>query len=287
MRTMEIQEFGRILVLVPHQDDELLLTAGLLHTAAAKHMRPQVAMVTNGDYGCNDHTVGYARLRETIEGLRLIGVPEADLTILGYADTGMPRADSFIAGLYEETDENKVHPSHCGIETYGLPEMPEFHRQRTGQPAPYTRAAFAADIRDLIDVVQPDSIVTMAICDTHGDHSGLFEFTRDELQRRKAAGEPIPALYAGIVHSPAGDENWPLRNGVQPLTCPEGLEEACDLRWDERIVMPVPEDMRNEDLEHNLKHRAISCHRTALKPDAVDFLYSFVKADEVFWRIEI
>lgn len=284
---MDIQELGKILVLVPHQDDELLLTAGLLHRAAAKRMRPHVAMVTNGDYGCHDHTVGYARLRETIEGLRLIGVAATDLTILGYADTGMPREDSFIAGLYEETDENKVHPSHCGEETYGLPEMAEFHRQRTGQPAPYTRAAFTADIRDLIDVIRPDSIVTMAICDTHGDHSGLFEFTRDELQRRKAAGEAVPALYVGVVHSPAGDENWPLRNGVQPLTCPQGLEEACGLVWDERIVMPVPEDMLSEDPEQNLKHRAISCHRTALKPDAVDFLYSFVKADEVFWRIEV
>lgn len=284
---MDIREFGRILVLVPHQDDELLLTAGLLHRAAMQNMHPRVAMVTNGDYGCQDHTVGYARLRETIEGLSLIGVPATDLTIMGYADTGMPREDSFIAGLYEEMDENKVHPSHCGTQTYGLPEMAEFHAMRTGSPAPYTRASFAADIRDLIDELRPDSIITMAICDTHGDHSGLFEFTRDELLRRKAAGEMTPALYVGIVHSPAGDENWPLRNGVQSMTCPEGLEDACDLRWNDRIVMPVPEDMLDEDLTRNLKQRAISCHRTALKPDAVDFLYSFVKADEVFWKITL
>lgn len=284
---MDISEFGKILVLVPHQDDELLLTAGLLHRAAMDGMRPMVAMVTNGDYGSHDHSVGYARLRETIEGLSLIGVPATDLVLLGYADTGMPREDSFIAGLYEETEGDRVHPSHCGTATYGLPEMAELHVLQTGDHATYTRNAFAEDLRILLDTVQPDSIITMALCDTHGDHSGLFEFTRDELQRRAAAGEQIPALYVGVVHSPAGDENWPLRDGVQLLTCPETLEEVSDLRWEERISIPVPEDMLDPDLERNLKHRAISCHRTALKPDAVDFLYSFVKADEVFWKVTI
>lgn len=284
---MDITAFGKLLVLVPHQDDELLLTAGLLHRAAMAEMHPMVAMVTNGDYGCTDHSVGYARLRETIEGLSLIGVPATDLTLLGYADTGMPREDSFLAGLYEETDENCVHPSHCGVATYGLPEMAEFHMAQTGEHAPYTRASVAEDLRLLIDVLQPDSIITMALCDTHGDHSGLFEFTRDELVRRAAAGEHVPALYVGVVHSPAGDENWPLRDGVRPLTRPDGLEEASNLVWSERIVMPVPEDMCSEDMNVNLKYRAISCHRTALKPDAVDFLYSFVKADEVFWKVTV
>ena len=79
----------------------------------------------------------------------------------------------------------------------------------------------------------------------------------------------------------------PLRDGVRPLTCPEGLESASTLRWENRIVLPVPQEMLNEDLAQNLKHRAISCHKTALKPDAVDFLYSFVKADEVFWKVDL
>ena len=109
----------------------------------------------------------------------------------------------------------------------------------------------------------------------------------DELRSRREAGKKVPTLYTGIVHSPAGDENWPLRDGVRPLTCPEGLESASTLRWENRIVLPVPQEMLNEDLAQNLKHRAISCHKTALKPDAVDFLYSFVKADEVFWKVDL
>ena len=189
--------------------------------------------------------------------------------------------------MYDETDENKVHPSHCGTETYGLPEKPDFHAQHFGMPAPYTKAGFVQDLKAVLDEIEPDSIITTALCDTHGDHSGLYQFICDELRSRREAGKKVPTLYTGIVHSPAGDENWPLRDGVRPLTCPEGLETASTLRWDDRIILPVPQEMLNEDLAQNLKHRAISCHKTALKPDAVDFLYSFVKADEVFWKVDL
>ena len=284
---MEITDFGKIMVIVPHQDDELLLTAGVLYSAAHAGLNPHVVMVTNGDYGCHDHSVGYARLRETLTGVEMLGVPNEQVTFLGYADTGMPRAESFLAGLYDETDENKVHPSHCGTETYGLPEKPDFHAQHFGMPAPYTKAGFVQDLKAVLDEIEPDSIITTALCDTHGDHSGLYQFICDELRSRREAGKKVPTLYTGIVHSPAGDENWPLRDGVRPLTCPEGLESASTLRWENRIVLPVPQEMLNEDLAQNLKHRAISCHKTALKPDAVDFLYSFVKADEVFWKVDL
>lgn len=284
---MKITDFGKIMVIVPHQDDELLLTAGVLYSAAHAGLNPHVVMVTNGDYGCHDHSVGYARLRETLTGVEMLGVPNEQVTFLGYADTGMPRAESFLAGLYDETDENKVHPSHCGTETYGLPEKPDFHARHFGKPAAYTKACFVQDLKAVLDEIEPDSIITTALCDTHGDHSGLYQFICDELRSRREAGKKVPTLYTGIVHSPAGDENWPLRDGVRPLTCPEGLESASTLRWEDRIVLPVPQEMLNEDLTQNLKHRAISCHKTALKPDAVDFLYSFVKADEVFWKVDL
>ena len=108
---MKITDFGKIMVIVPHQDDELLLTAGVLYSAAHAGLNPHVVMVTNGDYGCHDHRVGYARLRETLAGVEMLGVPNEQVTFLGYADTGMPRAESFLAGLYDETDERFIPPT--------------------------------------------------------------------------------------------------------------------------------------------------------------------------------
>ena len=63
---MEITDFGKIMVIVPHQDDELLLTAGVLYSAAHAGLNPHVVMVTNGDYGCHDHSVGYGQQHDTV-----------------------------------------------------------------------------------------------------------------------------------------------------------------------------------------------------------------------------
>ena len=43
--------------------------------------------------------------------------------------------------------------------------------------------------------------------------------------------------------------------------------------------------MRTEERDKNLKYQALSCHITALKPDAVAFLYAFIKNEELFWEI--
>ena len=53
-----------------------------------------------------------------------------------------------------------------------------------------------------------------------------------------------------------------------------------------RIVFPVPDSMRGKPLDENRKAAALAKHVTALKPDAVDFLYAFVKEEEIFWEIE-
>lgn len=50
-------ESGRIMVIVPHQDDEVLLAAGVLMQAAACGLAVQVVMATNGDYGSSDYRI--------------------------------------------------------------------------------------------------------------------------------------------------------------------------------------------------------------------------------------
>lgn len=308
---MEKREIGRgygsIMVLVPHQDDEILLCAGIMERAAANGVPLTVVMVTNGDYESEDLSVGQERLRETLEGLKVLGVPESQVVFLGFADTGMPREDSFLYRLYEEKDGRRVHPSYCGVCTYGLLEKEEFHKAEYGEHGAYTRDVFLGDLRAVLLKYRPEHIFTTSKEDTHGDHSGLFLFVLEVLKECRKEGY-VPRLYSGLVHSRAGDENWPERDGgMAALDSPEhaaGLERRDDeegegesilgsLVWEERIVFPVPDSMKTEWRtgcptecpEKNKKALALSKHVTALKPDAVDFLYAFVKEDEVFWEI--
>ena len=74
-------------MIVPHQDDEILLCAGILYEAVRRKIPATVVMVTNGDYGCRDYSIGRSRLRETLAGLAMLGIEKEDVEFLGYADT--------------------------------------------------------------------------------------------------------------------------------------------------------------------------------------------------------
>ncbi|MDO4324154.1 MAG: PIG-L family deacetylase [Lachnospiraceae bacterium] len=287
----------RIMVIVPHQDDEILMTAGVIREAVKKGASVTVVMATNGDCECRDYSKGRNRLLESLKGLELLGLEAGNFWLMGYADTGMAEEDSFLHHLYCEADAEKIYPSFCSSETYGLLEKEEYHMRQYGEHADYCRGCFKADLKEIIEKQRPEQIFTTSEFDTHGDHSALYKFVcevLDELQETdneeaqgSGEGEPeayTPEVFVSVVHSMAGDENWPLR-GTPRYSCPEGLEEAAGLKWDERICLHLPEEMRTERGGENLKYRALCRHETALEPNAVDFLMAFIKDEEIFWRV--
>lgn len=285
MREKKVKSLGSIMVVVPHEDDELLLAAGIIKEAVDNHQKVCVVMATNGDCGCRDYSIGRARLGETIEGLKMLGLTEEKVVVLGYADTGMSEEESFLMKLYYQ-EEDTIVKSHCSVRTYGLAEKPDFHTEYFGKPADYTRKNFCRDLKQVISEVEPDTILTTAEHDRHGDHKALFLFLAGILKELREQRGYNPRLYSGLVHSAAGDENWPERTEeIAALTCPVGLEKDSTYKWEDRISFQVPEVMKGKERNANLKYQAISKHKTALKPDAIDYLYSFVKADEIFWEI--
>lgn len=271
------RDFGSIQVIVPHEDDELLMTAGVLRKAALLGLGASVTMVTNGDYDFDNPQDGVKRLSETLAGLKLLGIPGEAVDFLGYPDTGMPEAESFLSRLYQCSDETQIFPGHCSTETYSIPEAPELHLRRFGSHATYCRENVAQDLLACMEARLPENIFTTSLYDEHGDHSGLYCFVMDAVAAlQKQHPGYSPRIFTGIVHSRAGDANWPPPGepgDVFPI--PPGFEESCPLRWEDRLVFTVEEP--------ELKQRAIACHQTALKPDAVDFLYSFVRREELFF----
>ena len=92
-----------------------------------------VVMVTNGDYGSSDLSIGRSRLKETLAGLAMLGIDAGNVEFLGYADTGMPKEESFLNGLYEETDAGRLHRSHCSEERRtGLEEKDRIPQKTVG-----------------------------------------------------------------------------------------------------------------------------------------------------------
>ena len=104
MRRMELDAgIKNIMVIVPHEDDEILLAAGIMEKALAKGIGVHVVMAGNGDYEGHDEATGSVRLPETLAGLQVLGLDEGQVTFLGYADTGMDETESFLHQLYDDT----------------------------------------------------------------------------------------------------------------------------------------------------------------------------------------
>ena len=262
----QIKLRGRLLVVVPHSDDEIILFGGLIQRAMKESCDISVALVTNGDYEAGTEAEGITRPLETIRGLEVLGLPESHIYLMGYADTGMPKAESFLWLLWEKEDEESIELSHVGIHTYGPSHHPDFHTSRHGSPVTYTKKAFREDLRELLSAVNPDMVFTTHPEDAHGDHAGLYQF----LKESAGAGK----LYTAFCHSDLGAGAWPLPGGR--FTCPPGLERD----WEKAVRLELTAD------ETARKGLALEQHKAALKPDAVDFLRSFVKQDEIYFPVE-
>lgn len=280
---MKIQkDFGNIVIVVPHEDDEILMSAGVIRKAVEAGISCTVVMATNGDYECSNYEKGQNRLRESIAGLQVLGLSKEHLEIMGYADTGMPREDSFLTHLYEEVEEEKCYPSSCTQETYGLVEKDEFHKKKWGKHGKYCRRDFKKDLKEILREKKAEHIFTTSQYDTHGDHAALYWFVCEVLDELRNEEGYEPSLYCGLIHSCAGDEVWPLRD-TKKFTCPDGLEGQHP--WEQRCTLELPEEMKQEKGTDNLKYQALQQHKTALEPDAYEFLMAFIKDEEVFWKM--
>ena len=252
--------------MVPHSDDEIILFGGLIQRALKEGCDVSVALVTNGDYEASTEAEGITRPQETIEGLKVLGLTEDHIFLMGYADIGMPKAESFIWRLWEKADEESVEPSHVGVHTYGPVSHPDFHTSRHGSPAFYTKKTFREDLWELLEVVKPDMVFTTHPADAHGDHAGLYQFLHQMVEPAK--------LYTAFCHSELGDAAWPLTG--ECFTCPPGMEGT----WASAVKL----DLTEEETLH--KGQALEVHKAALKPDAVDYLRSFIKSDEIYFPME-
>jgi len=267
-----------VLVIGPHEDDEVLLAAGRIRSAVLAGDRVKVVLVTNGD--SSGTAVGLARQAESVAAAELLGLTEQDVVFLGYGDGSM-------LTLYRSSSGSQVFRSYASqTATYGnrgLGGM-EWHRHRTGSPAPYTRDAVLGDFQDLFQFFLPDEIYTVSTFDTHSDHQATALFVAEALVNLRRGGVPIGTrLYQGIIWAPANG-NWPDPSGLggcagaTPYTEPRWAPHPA-VDWSQALRFPAPAEMQASDPLFNLKCQAIQRYPSQVTP----FLLSFARKDEVFW----
>jgi LmbE family N-acetylglucosaminyl deacetylase len=260
----------RILLLAPHQDDECLQTAGVLRAAADRGEDVWVCFATNGEYEGEEFAA--VRARESLEVLAALGVPSEHVWFLGYADTGMPYADSFLQRLYR--DPGARLSSRWGRRETWTPGGGDYGRLRRGAPSPYTAAGFRRDLSAVLEELEPDEIYVTAPGDCHGDHDALGRFAAEEIGALRARRPRWrPELFFCPIHGD-GEDRWPARDAPRFPLPPQA--EQIPGRPERR---PLPAGFSPAD------KRALIGRYVSQRPEAYGgYLLAFAKEDELLFR---
>jgi LmbE family N-acetylglucosaminyl deacetylase len=171
---LPLNQYNRVLILAPHNDDEVLGAGGFIAQAARLGLDIKVVLATNGDaYALaamddirriaprpKDYVrMGVLRQQESLNALQILGVPVENVQFLGYPDRGLAALwTSYWATAYP------YHSSYtdASASPYEISYNPE---------AVYAGEDFLADLQQIIKTYQPDLIITSHPQEVHGDHA--------------------------------------------------------------------------------------------------------------------
>ncbi len=270
---------AQVLVIAPHPDDDIILTAGVIYRAHKRGDSVKVVYVTNGDY-YNQYT-GYARQDEAVEGQSYLGIPENQLIFLGYPD-----------GYLREIYQNYLNPgddlvTDNGIsETYadrGLGHI-DYHSYIAGTPGLYNRPSIVGDLADIISNFLPDHIYTTSEFDYHPDHNITYDLLTLALASVRASHPNYsPIVHKTIVHWE--EDGWP--DSLDPTSYYTELPDLAaqtDLSWADRESLDVPLPMQSTDYPENPKYTALDSHASQGGVLGYDgWLGRYIHKDEIFW----
>jgi len=203
---LSLEGYERLLVLAPHNDDEVLGAAGLIMQAVEQGIDVHVVFMTNGD-GFTFSTIqefetlfpsaqeyiglGTLRQQESINALGVLGVPEENITFLGYPDAGAPSMWDENWSIENPYQSQFTQTSRSPYENTYNPD------------AVYAGEDLLGDLREIIDEIQPDLVAHPQGNDVHADHWGLYAFSRLALEINKYLDSNFnPDIYAYLVHRP-------------------------------------------------------------------------------------
>ena len=252
----------RILILAPHQDDEILGACTLIKRMLCANENVYIAYLTNGDYKGRD--MAAIRYKESTAALNLLNMNCKRVFYFGYGDTGMKPQHSFLYRLYQ-MDDACLLLSKNAQQTYHPVGGSTLHYLCTKREASYNRLSFVQDLGFMLDISQPDIIVLPSPYDLHGDHQASFLFVNELLHKKER-----PILLTYLLHSES-DDLWPNRDGSrfrQPISLSKTF-------WDSRFILDLSKE------ERKLKYSCIQLFKSQLYTPK-GYLSAFAKKEEWF-----
>ena len=174
----------RVLIVAPHMDDETIGAGAYALDALGTGADVFVAFLTAGDcarfsarlmHGRMNPTpddylsVGTTRIAEARNAMRLLGVPNDQIFFLGYPDRGLRMiVDEPSAIVRSDSTKRDTVPYDAAL----------------SPGATHTRDNVLRDIRKILELVQPTTVITPVPFDLHPDHNAaadLVDLAIDDL----------------------------------------------------------------------------------------------------------
>lgn len=261
----------RVLLLVPHQDDDINVLGGVIEEYVKYGSDVRVVFSTNGDY----YGLQEIRFQEAIDALGAMGVPKENVIFLGYGDTwaeGGPH-------LYNAGTGMVMTSFHGSQETYGT-SVKEVWREG----AEYTIDNFLLDIESVILEYRPDVIYCVDY-DYNLDHKALSLSFEKVMGKILKETDYRPLVFKGYAYNSAweavvdfyADNLLPTHNVYDP-----GYPWSPRVyHWQERVRLPIHAEALSRSVISTRIHKAL-----ALYDSQNADLYSprIINSDKVFWQ---
>jgi LmbE family N-acetylglucosaminyl deacetylase len=260
----------RILVFVPHPDDDILSTAGTIQQALEKNIPVKVVIMTVGDYNETSFALyrkeitldpvealrlGETRHEEALNAQGVFGITPEQVVFLGYPDGG---GLEIFEHHWDESNPYRALLSQKDAVPYAFARTPG---------APFVGQSIVADIQQVVNEFQPTMIFTSHPGDLHPDHQTVPLYLQIALWDLEE--EIQPEVYHFITHY----GRWPQPRGYQPehpLEPPAQYD--VDNRW---LILPITPKQREAKLQ------ALQEHKTQWG-SGQPYLESIVRANELF-----
>lgn len=264
----------RVLVLVPHEDDEQNILGGVFEQYVKYGSQIWVVYMTNGDYNVSVEQ----RFAETAAGMAKCGIPQSNLILLGYGDSLNDNGTSI---YYCEDDQ--VIESHSGFSaTHGTAQHSAFREGNS-----YTRRNLYEDIRDVVLRFMPD-VIYCTDFDEHADHQALtllFDRAMGEILRSRPDYEPIvfkAFAYSTGYNAPQDFYEVNIRS-TKKESPGDYMPESNIYNWAQRLRLPVEPTTLSRSIFSSSTYQSLKEYRSQYTTKMAD---GIINGDKVFWQRE-
>ena len=274
---------SKILVLAPHQDDEINVAGAMILNLKKARAEIFVAFTTNGDFEID----AKIRSNEANTSLAILGIKPDHIIFLGYGDTFNNTGKPHIFNAQTPTTSPANHN-----ETYSAGDFTDYAFKKRGTHSSYTRQNFFNDLKDLILDIQADVIFCVDF-DKHADHrtlSLIFEEVIAEILKTENNNYK-PEIYKKFAYANSFtairdfySDN--LLETKRPSTVTTesydfDIIDHANYSWFNRVRFPIAENCRKTLIAKNPLARAIFAHKSQRNEwNALGILNS----DEIFFE---